>query len=127
MGYKVCQVCDGRGLKRDNSGQCMTCSGNGILIQRMTLLKGGDMATTLRVRAAVKILTEELSTIECFEYRKAEMIQGVSEDTLELWQRALLKEAEDLRIKLRQTLGGLVQIEQEVARRKDLKEKRITS
>jgi transposase len=93
----------------------------------MTLLKGGDMATTLRVRAAVKILTEELSTIECFEYRKAEMIQGVSEDTLELWQRALLKEAEDLRIKLRQTLGGLVQIEQEVARRKDLKEKRITS
>lgn len=127
MGYTVCQPCDGRGLKRDNSGQCMACGGNGILIKRMTLIKGGDMATALRVRASVKILAEELSTIEAFEYRKPEMIQSVREETLEVWQRALLKEAEDLRIKLRQTLGGLVQIEQENTRRKELKQKRITS
>lgn len=127
MGYKVCQVCDGRGLKRDNSGECMPCGGKGIVIQRMTLIKGGDMATALKVRAAVKVLSEELSTVECFEYRPPKMIQEVSEDTLELWQRGLLKEAEDLRIKLRQFLGGLVQIEQEAARRRELKEKRITS
>lgn len=85
------------------------------------------MATALKVRAAVKVLSEELSTVECFEYRPPKMIQEVSEDTLELWQRGLLKEAEDLRIKLRQFLGGLVQIEQEAARRRELKEKRITS
>lgn len=127
MGYKVCQVCDGRGLKRDNSGECVPCGGKGIVIARMTLLKGGDMATALKVRAAVKVLSEELSTIECFEYRPPKMIQEVSEDTLELWQRGLIKEAEDLRIKLRQILGGLVQIEQEVARRKELKEKRDIS
>jgi hypothetical protein len=97
------------------------------LIQRLMLLKGGDMATALRVRAAVKILGEELSTIEYFAHWKPEMIQSVREETLEVWQRDLLKAAEDLRIKLRQTLGGLVQIEQEVGRRKELKEKRITS
>lgn len=125
MGYKVCQVCDGRGLKRDNSGQCMPCNGNGILIQRMTLLKGGDMATALKVRAAVKILSEELSSIEVHEYRKPEMIQTVREETLEIWQRELLQEAENLRIKLSRTLGGLVQIEQETLRRKELKLKRI--
>lgn len=127
MGYKVCQVCDGRGLKRDNSGQCMPCDGKGIIIQRMMLLKGGDMATVLKVRASVKILAEELTTIEIFEYRPPKMIQEVSEDTLELWQRGLLKEAEDLRVKLRQLLGGLVQIEQEVVRRKELKQKRDIS
>lgn len=127
MGYKVCQVCDGRGLKRDNSGQCGPCDGKGIIIQRMMLLKGGDMATALRVRAAVKVLSEELTTIECFEYRPPKMIQEVSEDTLELWQRGLLKEAEDLRIQLRKLLGGLVQIEQEVFRRKELKQKRDIS
>lgn len=127
MGYKVCKDCDGRGLKPDNTGQCQPCNGNGILIQQLTLLKGGDMATALRVRAAVKILGEELSTIESFEYRPAKMIQSVSEDSLELWQRGLLKEAEDIRIKLRQTLGGLVQIEQEVVRRKELKQKRDIS
>lgn len=127
MGYKVCQACDGRGLKPDNTGPCKPCDGKGILIQRLLLLKGGDMATALRVRAAVKILGEELQTIECFEYRQPKLIQGVSEDTLELWQRGLLKEAEDLRIKLRQTLGGLVQIEQEVGRRKELKQKRDIS
>jgi hypothetical protein len=93
----------------------------------MTLIKGGDMATVLRVRAAVKSLGEELSTIECFQYRKPEMIQSVREETLEVWQRDLLKMAEEIRVKLRQTLGGLVQIEQEVGRRKELKEKRITS
>jgi len=127
VGYKVCKDCNGRGLKPDNTGPCGSCHGNGILIQRLLLLKGGDMATALRVRAAVKALGEELSTIECFEYRQPKLIQGVSEDTLELWQRDLLKAAEDLRIKLRQALGGLVQIEQEVGRRKELKEKRITS
>lgn len=127
MGYKVCKACDGRGLKPDNTGPCGPCQGNGILIQRLLLLKGGDMATALRVRAAVKVLGEELSAIECFEYRQPKMIQGVSEDTLELWQRDLLKGAEELRIKLRQTLGGLVQIEQEIARRKELQQKRITS
>lgn len=125
MGYKVCQACGGRGLKQNNSGQCMPCSGNGILIQRMTLIKGGDMAIVLRVRAAVKILSDELSAIEFFEYRKPDMIQTVREETLEIWQRDLLKEAEDLRIKLRKTLGGLVQIEQEVAKRSELKQKRI--
>lgn len=127
MGYKVCKDCDGRGLKPDNTGPCQPCGGKGILIQQLILLKGGDMATALRVRAAVKILGEELSTIEFFEYRQPTIIQTVREETLEVWQRALLKEAEDLRIKLRQTLGGLVQIDQEVSRRKDLKEKRITS
>ena len=127
MGYKVCKDCDGRGLKADNSGPCKPCDGKGILIQRLMLLKGGDMATALRVRAAVKILGEELSTIEYFAHWKPEMLQSVREETLEVWQRDLLKAAEDLRIKLRQTLGGLVQIEQEVGRRKELKEKRITS
>lgn len=127
MGYKVCQTCDGRGLKRDNSGECMPCGGKGIIIQRMMLLKGGDMAIALKVRAAVKVLSEELTTIECFEYRPPKMIQEVSEDTLELWQRGLLKETEDLRMKLRQLLGGLVQIEQEVSRRKELKQKRDIS
>lgn len=127
MGYKICQACDGRGLKRDNSGECLPCGGKGILIQRMSLLKGGDMATVLKVRAAVKILAEEISTIEFFEYRKPDLIKKVSEETLELWQRDLLKEAENIRIKLRQTLGGLVQIEQEVARRKEPKEKKVSS
>lgn len=85
------------------------------------------MATVLKVRAAVKILAEEISTIEFFEYRKPDLIKKVSEETLELWQRDLLKEAENIRIKLRQTLGGLVQIEQEVARRKEPKEKKVSS
>jgi hypothetical protein len=105
----------------------MPCGGKGIVIARMTLIKGGDMATVLKVRAAVKVLAEELTTIEFFEHRKPELIQIVKEETLELWQRDLLKEAESLRIKLRQALGGLVQIEQEAARRNELKEKRITS
>jgi hypothetical protein len=125
--YKVCQVCNGRGLKRDNSGECMPCGGKGIVIPRMTLIKGGDMATALKVRAAVKILAEELTSVELFEHRKPEIIQTVREETIEIWQRDLLKEAEDLRIRLRKALGGLVQIEQEVARRNELKEKRITS
>jgi DNA polymerase III delta prime subunit len=105
----------------------MPCGGKGIVIQRMTLIKGGDMATALKVRAAVKSLSAELTDVECFEHRKPEFIQTVREETLELWQRELLKDVEELRIKLRQALGGLVQIEQEAFRRKELKEKRITS
>lgn len=125
MGYKVCQPCDGRGLRPDNRGECMPCGGKGIIIQRMTLLKGGDMATALKVGEAVKILTEPLAMVKAFEYRKSEIIQAVREETLELWQRDLLKEAEDLKSKLRRALGGLVQIDQEVSRRRESKERRV--
>lgn len=125
MGYKVCQPCDGRGLKRDNSGECMPCGGKGILIERMTLIKGGDMETATKVRAAVKILTEPLASVEVFEYRKPDILQTVRMETLELWQRDLLKEADGLRSKLQQVLGGLVQIDQEVTRRNQVKERRI--
>jgi hypothetical protein len=103
----------------------MPCGGKGIIIQRMTLLKGGDMATALKVGEAVKILTEPLAMVKAFEYRKSEIIQAVREETLELWQRDLLKEAEDLKSKLRRALGGLVQIDQEVSRRRESKERRV--
>jgi len=102
-----CGECGGRGLRKDNSGDCGACDGYGILIvDEFRLVPGGGEVADAAVKAA-----------EPVEYWPQRQVQSVTVGTLNVWRSDLEKREIELLAELAKVRGGVAQLDAELARR----------
>ena len=109
MSKIACKDCGGRGLRRDNSGECDACDGFGILIvDEFRLVPGGGEVQDTAVKT---------ETVKPIEYWPERQVRSVTVGTLTVWRRDLEKMEAAALAEIAKIRGGMAQLDEELARR----------
>lgn len=109
MSKLQCSECGGRGLRKDNAGECGACDGFGILIvDEFRLVPGGGEVAEAAVKA---------EPVKSIEYWPERQVKSVTVGTLNVWRRDLEKLEAELLAEVRKVRGGMAQLDEELARR----------
>jgi hypothetical protein len=109
MSKVQCKECGGRGIRRDNTGECGGCDGFGILIvEEFRLVPGGGEVEETSVKA---------EAVKPMEYWPERQVKSVTVGTLNVWRRDLEKREAELVAELGKVRGGMAQLDEELARR----------